>query len=337
MKIKIVVSVVAVVAIAALIFGYLEMSKEREADATADQPISARQTIEQTNGVTVVHLDLKAQEAAGLKTAALTAVSLPPEIKAYGRVLDSAALVALHSDIEAARAALQASKEEYDRLKKLSAQDNTSAHALETAKAELERDRGALATAEARLVAAAGKALTDEPDGFFQSLVGHESVLVRLDLPADEVPDTEPTGAKLEISGQKSEVGGQSPFVEAGFVCRAAAADPQVQGVGFIFIATNAPATLSPGLAVTGFLQLLGEPLRGVVVPDAAAVRSDGRDWIYVQTGATDFERREITPNRPASGGWFLTNGVAPGDKVVVTGAQTLLSEERKSQIQLED
>ena len=85
------------------------------------------------------------------------------------------------------------------------------------------------------------------------------------------------------------------------------------------------------GLAVAGFLQLPGEPSSGVIAPDDAVVRSAGRAWVYAQTGETDFERREIILNHPAGGGWFITNGIAPGEKIVVTGAQTLLSEEPTS------
>ena len=123
--------------------------------------------------------------------------------------------------------------------------------------------------------------------------------------------------------------------VAADFLGRAATTDPQVQGAGFIFVVTNAPAALTPGLALTGFLQLPGEPANGVIVPNAAVVHSDGRAWIYVQTGDTTFARREISLDHPVAGGWFVTNGVAPGDKVVVTGAQTLLSEERKTEIKV--
>ena len=80
-----------------------------------------------------------------------------------------------------------------------------------------------------------------------------------------------------------------------------------------------------------------GQPRSGVLVPDNAVVRSDERAWIYVQTVDTHFVRREITVDHHVPGGWFVTNSIAPGDKVVVTGAQMLLSEERKSQIKLED
>jgi hypothetical protein len=331
MKARILIPIAAVIAIGALIFGYRQMSKERVADAEADLPITAATRVQTgANGETVVTLDLKIQQLIGLQTATPAAATLPPEIKAYGRVLDSATLVSLHNDAVAARAALQASQPEYERLEKLSAQDNASAHALETAEAAMKHDQGALVTAEAQLAAAAGKAVLEEPVDFFQSLAKQESVLVRLDLPAGEMPAATPTGAQLTLPGTAQPVA-------ADFLGRAAMTDPQEQGAGFIFAVTNAPAALAPGLAVTGFLQLPGEPLHGVVVPDNAAVRLDERAWFYAQTGATTFTRRAITLDHPFAGGWFVTNSVAPGDKVVVTGAQTLLSEERKSQIKVED
>lgn len=331
MKLKILIFAVAVVAIAALIFGYVQMSKERAADEAADQPVIAPSRVQSgANGETVINLDSKTRQLIGLQTVPLAAATLPPQIKAYGRVLDSAALISLQNDAVAARAALQASQPEYERLKKLSAQDNASAHALETAEAQMKHDQGALDTAEAQLAAASGKTVLDEPAEFFQSLARQENVLVRLDLPAGESAAEAPTAAQLTVPGTAQPIA-------ADFLGRAAATDPQVQGAGFIFVVTNAPAALAPGLAVTGFLQLPGEPANGVIVPDAAVVRSNGRTWIYIQTGDAAFTRREISMDHPATGDWFVTNGVAAGDKVIVTGAQTLLSEEHKSEIQLGD
>ncbi len=331
MKTKILASIAVVVGVAALIFSYVQMSKERAADKAADLPISAASRVQTgANGETVITLDAKTQQLIGLQTATLVAAALPPEIKAYGRVLDSATLVSLQNDVVTAQAALQASQPEYERLKKLSAQENASAHVLETAEAQMKHDQGALDTAEAQLVAASGKAVLDEPAGFFQSLVRQENVLVRLDLPAGETPAEMPVAAQLDLPGTAQPVA-------ADFLGRAAATDPQVQGAGFIFWVTNARAVLTPGLAITGFLQLPGEPANGVIVPEAAVVHSDGRAWIYVQTAGTAFTRREIFPDHSTAGGWFVTNGVAPGDKVVVIAAQTLLSEEHKAEIKLED
>ena len=328
---NIVLGAVVLVALAALLFGYVQMSKERAADEAADQPITAASLVQTgANGQTVITLDANAQQLIGLKTAPLVAASLPPEIKAYGRVLDSAALISFHADATAARAALQASQPEYERLKKLSVQDNASARALESAGAQMKHDQGAFDAADAQLAAAASKAVLDKPAEFFQSLAKQEIVLVRLDLPAGETAEEEPTGARLILPGTAQPVA-------ADFVGHAAATDPQVQGAGYIFMVTNAPVVLTPGLSLTGYLQLPGEAASGAMVPDAAVVRSDGRAWIYIQTADTVFTQREISLDRSTSGGWLVTNSAAPGDKVVVTGAQTLLSEEHKSQIRLED
>jgi hypothetical protein len=331
MKTKILITAVVVIAIVALILGYTQISRERAADEAADQPVTAASRVGTlANGETVITLDVRAQQLVGLQTATLAAGTLPPEIKAFGRVLDSAALVSLHNEVVAAQAALRASEPEYQRLKELSAQDNASARALDAAEAQMKHDQGALETAESQLASTTCRAVLAEPAEFFQSLAEQKIILVRLDLPAGETAGELPVGAQLAIPGT-----GQP--VAADFLGRAAATDPQVQGLGFIFVVTNAPPALTPGLSITGFLQLTGEPVSGVMVPDTAVVYSEGRAWIYVQTADTTFVRRELSPDHLTAGGWFATNGVAPGDKIVTTGAQTLLSEEHKTEIKLQD
>ncbi len=226
-----------------------------------------------------------------------------------------------------------ASSKEYQRLKTLFAQgQNASAKALESAQAAMQRDQIALQTAEAQLVTAWGKSIVEQPDlaAFVASLARLECVVVRLDLPAGDSVSEAPVGAQLVLPGTNAPLA-------ARFLGRATTTDPQVQGAGFLFAATNATARLAPGLALTGLLQLPGAPLHGVVVPNAAIVRAAERAWVYVQTGDTTFERRELALDQPVAGGWFVTSGLAPADRLVVTGAQTLLSEERKTQIKIGD
>lgn len=334
MKTKILLPLAIVVAIAALIYGYVQMSKERAQAAQGEQAITAESKVERgTNGESFIMLDLNTQKLIGLQTATVAAATQAPEIKTYGRALDPAPLVGLLSDMTSTRAALEPSSKEYQRLKALFDQgQNTSAKALETAEAALKRDQIVLQAAEARLVAAWGKSVAAEPDlpAFVLSLAGLESVLVRLDLPSGEAVTDTPTGARVVLPGTAQPV-------EARFLGRTTTTDPQVQGEGFLFVITNAPPRLTPGLVITGYLQLPGQPRQGAVVPDDAVVRSAERTWVYTQTGDTTFARREIVLDHPVAEGWFVTNGVAPGDRLVVIGAQTLLSEERKAQIQIGD
>ncbi|MGB9625391.1 MAG: hypothetical protein ACPMAQ_11065, partial [Phycisphaerae bacterium] len=118
-------------------------------------------------------------------------------------------------------------------------------------------------------------------------------------------------------------------------VMRGPSVDPQTQGQGFVFQVASGGLCLRPGLAVTAYIALPGEPEQGVVVPRVAVVQFDGRDWAYVQLSEERFSRRMIATTRPVADGWFVSGGLAPGGPVVVSGAQTLLSEELKSQIQI--
>jgi len=331
---KFIIFIVAAVVIAALIRAYIQMSKERATEAAGEQAVTAESRVRQDiNGNISVSLDLNTQKLIGLQTATLAGATLKPEVKGHGRTLDPTPLIGFLSEIASTRAALDASSKDFQRVKTLFAQDqNASAKALETAEATMKHDQNALNTAKAQLVTAWGVAIADRSDlaDFVQSLSKLETVLVRLDLPSGEAPRETPTGARLIVPGQ-------TQTVEAGYVGRAPTVDPQSQGNGFLFIATNTSAWLAPGLAFTGFLSLAGQPIQGVIVPDNAVVRSDERAWVYAQTGATQFTRREIMMNSPVEGGWFVVKGVASKDRVVVIGAQMLLSEEHKIEIKAGD
>ena len=105
-----------------------------------------------------------------------------------------------------------------------------------------------------------------------------------------------------------------------------------MQGRGYLFLVTPNPSRLAPGAAVTGFLSLPGEAQSGVAVPRDAVVRFNGATWVYVQTGEDTFQRTEVALDRPLENGWFVREGLKPQDKVVIVGAQQLLSEELKGQ-----
>jgi hypothetical protein len=73
------------------------------------------------------------------------------------------------------------------------------------------------------------------------------------------------------------------------------------------------------------------------VIPNDAVVWWQGKAWCYIEQTPGKFTRKEVPTSSPVSSGWFVTEGFAPGTKVVTSGAQTLLSEEFRSQIQAEE
>jgi hypothetical protein len=89
---------------------------------------------------------------------------------------------------------------------------------------------------------------------------------------------------------------------------------------------------LPPGTAVIGWLQIPGEAQRGIIVPRAALLRHEGEIFVYVQIDEETFQRSKINLDRPVETGWFVRTGLSPNDKVVIVGAQQLLSEELKSE-----
>ncbi len=58
---------------------------------------------------------------------------------------------------------------------------------------------------------------------------------------------------------------------------------------------------------------------------------------MYIKTDADKFSRRNIDNFSATTGGYFISNGLNPGEQLVVTGGQMLLSEEFRGQIPDED
>jgi len=71
----------------------------------------------------------------------------------------------------------------------------------------------------------------------------------------------------------------------------------------------------------------------GVRVPATAIVWEGGKPWVYLQLDEERFARRAIESWHEMGDAWFVTGVLAPGERVVRTGAQMLLSEELRSQI----
>jgi hypothetical protein len=273
----------------------------------------------------IVSLDEARQQQAGLIVEPVVAAQISPEVKGYGRVLDISPLAALAAELATAKAGREASQAELKRLETLAAQSNASERALQAAAAAAIRDQAQSDAVEQRLVAGWGRALAGRGDlpTMIRSLAALESALVRVDLPAGETLKSPPPRARLVTLADVP--------VEAEFLGVAPAVDPQTQGQGLLFLVQPNSSMLAPGEAVTAYLPVPGEPLAGLVVPRSALIRHAGAVWVYVVSNGTNFSRRGISPAYPMKNGWFISGGVAAGDRIVVTGAQTVFSEELNS------
>lgn len=291
-----------------------------------EEPKEESRVQHSTNGETVIKLDKAAQERAGIKVVAPESVQLPPEIKGYGHVLDPSPFAQLLTEGATAKAAFEASTKDFQRIKTLYDQNqNVSTRALETAEATMQRDEVQLLSVKTRLILALGKSAEElDLPSFVKDLAALRTTLVRIDLPLGQALETPPLGGRLAT------LVAEDKQIDAQYLGPAPSADPQTQGQGFLFlIKSNAPP---PGSAMIGWLKIPGETEKGFVIPRAAVVRHEGEAFVYVQSGDTTFERKEIEMEHPFNGGWFIKSGVDVDEKLVLVGAQLLLSEELKSQ-----
>jgi hypothetical protein len=243
-----------------------------------------------------------------------------PEVKGYGRVVDPATLTAAVADLESARAAAEVSGKEYERQKILAAQDNASTRALEAAKAASTHDELVVKSALAKFKLDWGSALAEGGGKILSDVVNGTAALVRIDLPAGETLPVPPASARIVALTDETK------SVSGAFAGATDGVNPQTQSQSFFFLVKRQP--LPPGAAVTGFLKISGEPVSGLTVPADAVLRYEGKGWIYVQTDATEFARREIPLDRLTENGWFVSENLSATNRIVVLGAQTILSAE---------
>lgn len=90
---------------------------------------------------------------------------------------------------------------------------------------------------------------------------------------------------------------------------------------------TSVGMALVPGAAVRA-RAAFGDERPGFVVPRTAVVRLAGRAWVWKRAADEEFERVELTLDLAHGDGWFTDAAWAADARVVVAGAQALLSAE---------
>jgi hypothetical protein len=328
MRRLIAVVVLAVVLVVGLIVAYRQMNKEMEMEG--EMPVFAPSRVSRNAaGEIVLKVDLETQKRINLQVLPVSTINVPRVRLGYGRVLDPAPLATMAADVATAQTALNASAREFARVKALHEQgDNASLRALEAAQAAMQRDEISLRSAENLLQSAWGKAVAQQQDllAFVRSLTSQEAALVRADLPAGEIVQEGPKSARIAMEGD-----GES--IAAAVLGPAPQANPEIQGQAFLLLVKARPPRLSTGLMVSVLFEEPGEQLHGIVLAREAVSRAAGAAWTYVQLAEEAFVRRQVALDRLLSNGWFVTSGLATNDRVVVRGAQTLLSEELKTQV----
>ncbi len=287
------------------------------------------------------------------------AATLQPRFSPLERVDLQSRLTLAQADVAATTASLEATRAAFERTKTLNAAEKTASdRALQEADARLKAETAKLKAATetaaaidtslgARSGATGPIPLSVERGGEVVELLVQPGETIESGQPLLRVAKAGrmlarvavPSGDRVpgEVTTARMVALGQEERVLRGERIALTPADPQLQGETFLYLVDTEGVRLRPGAAVTAYLTLPGEAKKGVLLPRSAIVRQEGELWAYVQTAADKFTRRELEHAVPLDLGWFVPEGFKTGEKVVVAGAQMLLSEELKAKIQGED
>ena len=342
----------------------------RELGEQEKHPLKEASRVTIQGGESAVTLDKATQVESGIVTAPLKAISYREEIQAYGVVLELQSLVDLRKNLihlrknlielrnnhaaakaqtEKALASLEASRKQYDRLKTLYEDNqNVSEKALQAGEAVWRSDEANVEASRQGLLAAQealrageetinvleagvrqqwGSTLTGwlfEATPAFERLIQQKDILLQITLPSEIHISSAPQSILVQT--------GAGATATASLVSPSPRTDPRIQGMSFFYVAPSQTG-FSRGMNVRAYLPV-GEKIRGVLVPDSAVLSWQGKTWVYVQSDDEHFVRREVPAKNFLKEGYFVSKGFKAGEKIVVKGAQLLLSEEFRPQTQ---
>lgn len=327
-----------IIAAAIAIVALGRVSHTRADDDDDEKPItsSLARVSRDAAGHVFVEIAPAALKEIGVAVATLKPVTRPVEVKAYGFVLDPAPLLKLNGDLVAARAALDAADAQYRRTKRLYAERyNASLRDLQSAQAAYLADEAQVEALEQQLRDQWGAKIAQMDSRARSALVGalvarHEAI-ARVTAPIGAPLADPPDAVTVFVLGHEQEP------LSASEAYGAPAVAPPMQGQTFFLLAATKRFPAPPGTAVSARLPVSTQAERGVIAPRSAVVRYGRGEWVYVALAGDRFARREIVPAEITGAGYFVTRGLPPGSRVVVAGAQALLSEELKAQIQMGD
>ncbi len=290
-----------------------------------------------------ISLDKARQLSGGIVTESLKTIKIFEEFQSYGTILPSQNFVddynkyiSAQEQLLKAQANLMLSHNEYKRLSILNKEDrNISDKALQKGEALWLSDESNVRIAQASLETQKntmqltwGPIITDwimQQTPSFIRLIEQQAYLIQITLPRRIQMSIPPQTARIQTN--------KGSFITVNIVSASPLTDPRIQGVSYFFLAPAVELGLLPPANVLAYLPQ-ESVIQGVEIPTTAVVWWQGKAWVYLEISKGTYVRREIVTDIPTSNGWLNKKGFNEGDLIVITGAQLLLSQELRNQLQ---
>lgn len=329
-------------AIIALIWALIYFARDewKLYDAHDDDEVAVpTRVLQKEGGAAHVRLTAAAQSASGIALGAVRAGTGHAVAESPAQVLDIEALLDLRTRWQAAqaettrlRAQLVRSEAEFARVKALFEDNrNMSERAFQSAAAQLAQDRGLLDAARAQAEGLRAQLL--QGWGALGERAAQEAGFERLATRRDTAVSVAVRGADAapeHIRLQSPEGGETVPARRLGAAPRSLA---QGGGVAWLYLSERAWPANTRLLA-----RLPGSANGAALVPDTAVLWHAGLPWMYVrdEDEPEEFVRVALPADGQRPDGW-VAPALEEDARVVVRGAQLLLSEELRLQIKDEN
>ncbi|MBL1142378.1 MAG: hypothetical protein HND53_10140 [Proteobacteria bacterium] len=319
---------------------------EHDDDDDDDDEVNTRQQL--VDGKLQVRIEKETQQLAGIRTSLAENISVRSENRAFATVIDIKEIIDLRASYRNVAARREVINTNYRNASKLLEQlkvlhkeaRNISARELQEAQSSWEEYRARMRAADVELqniratmvqkwnTEITDMALKDDSE-IFNRLTQREEFIILVTLKAEQQLD--PNTAFVFVNRIDDRMHARKAY----FISPAPFSDSTLQGETYFF-RTNADK-IRIGMRLYVWLPGTGFTGQGVNIPEEAIVWYAGKPWAYVQVDDELFSRRSLIDAIEVSGSWLVKENFDVGEKVVTSGAQTLLSEEFKWAIPDED
>jgi len=274
--------------------------------------------------ISVVALSQNEIARLGIETLPAKTATFTPQVRGYGMVISLAPIAQADFDYRTAEAAVTESNAILQRTERLFAEQALSQQSVDTARHRATADMAQLVLADRKEAALFGQ---NSPwrgpprnEALIDALASGKSTLIQATFPLGTAFTAPPRQLFVaRIDPQPGQQSWSSHLIWEG------PADPAIPGRNFLGFVDHSDLALGEHVLV---FAPVGAPEQGISIPADAVVISEGKPWCYVEDTPQHFHRVPVDLKLEIANGYFVPQGIAPSQPVVVRGTGLLLAHE---------